>query len=59
MPGKTGPFDIYSLGADGTAYLADTENHALRAVDLLDGTVRTLVDAHAASPQRFYRVRAK
>ena len=32
-----------ALGADGrTLYVADTENHAIRAVDLVEGTVETI-----------------
>jgi thiol-disulfide isomerase/thioredoxin len=45
-----------ALSEDGrTLYVADTENHALRQVDLEDGTVRTLagtgVQAHSYPPQ--------
>jgi streptogramin lyase len=36
-----GPKGI-TLGADGTIYLADTENHAVRAIDPSTGTIATI-----------------
>jgi DNA-binding beta-propeller fold protein YncE len=32
-----------AYGPDGTLYIADTENHAIRAIDLARGTIRTVL----------------